>query len=520
MKRYFNTTGFCRQDWHYIVNPLRSFQSKIYQLIENNQYFVLHAPRQTGKTTLLHSLAHKLNSEGVYTSLVFSVESAGFDTISEEMANEKMIKSLIQASNVFGVNTLEYNAIAHKSLQDYLVDWTRNNPKPIVLLIDEVDALYDNVLVSLLRQLRNGFQLRPTSFPSSIALVGLRDVRDYKMKARPESHSLGSGSPFNIKAESFTLQNFNLQEVSELFAQHTFDTGQIFSKEVTEQIYYYTGGQPWLVNAIANHIITRIFKNDTLKEITKEVVIQAKEDLIKRRDTHLDSLIDKLREERVRKIVMAIINGEDLLHDTFNDDLQYCVDLGLVVRNSKKGICFSNPIYQEIIPRVLNYNMQMSMIPKVEPQWFFTSDNKLKINTLLKEFQQFYRENSESWLERFTFKEAGHQLLLMAFLQRIINGGGRIEREMALGNGRCDLLLVYNNENFVMELKMKRANFNFERSKTQLLQYLDKLGEQHGYLIIFETKPTSEVSWESRIKWYETEHTYNEVNKQITVVEM
>ncbi len=522
-KRYFNTTGFCRPDWHYMLNPLRNIESNIYQLIENKQYFILHAPRQSGKTTLLHSLAHQLNADGKYTAIVFSVESAGYKSITEELANRKMIESLIQTSVLFLNNNEEkppiYNSEKHISLQSYLSDWSANNSKPIVLLLDEIDALYDDILVSVLRQLRNGFQTRPLSFPASIALVGLRDVREYKMKARPDGTSLGSGSPFNIKAKSFTLQNFNNQEVYQLLNQHTQDTGQKFTPEVSTLIHYYTDGQPWLVNAMANHIITRILQNDTSQEITADIVIQAKEDLIKRRDTHLDSLIDKLQEDKVKKIVIAIMQGNVPNFNTFNDDLLYCINLGIVKRDNT-GVRFANKIYQEIIPRVLNYGMQETMVPIVEPQWFFTKEDKLNMNALLKEFQQFYRENSESWLERFDYKEAGHQLLLMAFLQRVINGGGQIEREMALGNGRCDMVVKYNNQNSVMELKVKHTNFNFERSKTQLVQYLDKLNEEHGYLIIFESKPSTEIAWENRIKWYDSQHTWNEITKQITIVEM
>lgn len=49
MKRYFNTTGFCRPDWHYMINPLRGFEHEIKNLIEDKQYFLLHSPRQTEK---------------------------------------------------------------------------------------------------------------------------------------------------------------------------------------------------------------------------------------------------------------------------------------------------------------------------------------------------------------------------------------------------------------------------------------------------------------------------------------
>jgi len=189
-------------------------------------------------------------------------------------------------------------------------------------------------------------------------------------------------------------------------------------------------------------------------------------------------------------------------------------------RNALKKIVFANKIYQEIIPRVMNYMLQMNIYMEDETLWYLHKNGNLNMNILLKEFQNFYRENSESWLERFTFKEAGHQLLLMAYLQRVINGGGQIEREMALGNGRCDMVVIFNNQNFVMELKIKGSNFNFEKNKIQLIQYLDKINEPHGYLIIFESKPSTEIAWENRVKWYDIEHTWNEITKQITVVEM
>ncbi|KJJ85389.1 ATPase domain protein, prokaryote domain protein, partial [Candidatus Omnitrophus magneticus] len=512
--RYFNTTGFCMPERHYMIDPLRN-QKIIFDLIEKTQYFTIHAPRQTGKTTLLHELAHRLNKEGNYISVVFSVESAGYRSITEETANFKIINSLYQACELFLHKKLwaPKPVITKKySLQDYLNKWATAQTKPIILLLDEIDSLYDDVLVSVLRQLRNGFQGRPKHFPSTIALVGLRDVREYKLKVRPSEASLGSGSPFNIKAESILLGTWTKEEITELYSQHTKDTGQVFSKEMINRIYELTGGQPWLVNAIANEIVVEILNEDYTKKITLAHAEQAKENLIKRRDTHLDSLLDKLKEPRVKNIISAIINGDGVLFDNYDDSLMYCRDLGII--SETRPVRIANEIYQEIIPRVLNRNLQDSIEEEGETKWYIKPDGKLDMDKLLKAFQKFYRRNSEHWLERFDYKEAGQGLLLMAFLQRVINGGGRIDREMAVGRGRTDLTIEFAGETFVLELKLKRYDDTKEEGLDQISRYLDTLGMTKGYLILFELKSSTVIPWETRIKWEEVSHQ----NKNITVV--
>jgi len=255
-----------------MVDPFRNMYDDIHILIDDMQYFLIHAPRQTGKTTFLHALAHRLNKEGKYVSVVCSLESAGYTSISVEAANINFIKALAKMSKFFlGTDHLPPDNGKYMSgpsmLGDYLTDWCDTLEKPLVLLLDEVDALYEDVLLSTLRQLRDGFQTRPKHFPQSIALVGLRDIRDFRMRARADNPSIGSGSPFNIKAKSFLLPAFSKEEVRGLLDQHTHDTGQVFSEEVLEKLYGYSGGQPWLTNALANEVVREILKNDYSQEI-------------------------------------------------------------------------------------------------------------------------------------------------------------------------------------------------------------------------------------------------------------
>jgi aromatic ring-cleaving dioxygenase len=518
MGRFFNTTGFCNPEDHYMVEPLRGLVKEVYALIEKKQYFLLHAPRQTGKTTLLHALAHRINKEGRYIGCVMSVEQAGVPSFTVEQANMAMVNALYALSQHFLPDAQRPPKPQHPiALRDYLTEWSNAQTKPIVLLIDEADSLWDDVMVSFLRQLRDGFQNRPKSFPQSIALVGLRDIREYRMKARADNPSLGSGSPFNVKAKSFFLSAFSLKDVKQLLDQHTADTGQRFSKAVLEKIYEFSGGQPWLTNALANEIVVEMLGEDYSKTIRPHMVEMAKERLIAARQTHLDSLVDKLKEDRVRKVVLAIVNGDAPLYDDWDDSIRYCRDLG-IIKDSRREVTFANPIYREIITRVLNSSFEGIMVGQdmFQTPFYVRPDGSLDMDKLFAEFQKFYRKNSEHWLERFQYKEAGHQLLLMAFLQRIVNGGGRIEREMAVGNGRTDLAAYWKDEVFAIEMKIKRRPNSRETGLDQLCGYLDRLGQEHGYLVLFEPRTPSEVPWEQRLRQETVAHN----GKRVTVLEL
>ena len=182
--------------------------------------------------------------------------------------------------------------------------WAQASPRPIVLFIDEIDSLQNDALISVLRQLRDGYNDRPQGFPQSVGLVGLRDVRDYKV-ASGGSDRLNTASPFNIKVRSLTMRNFNAAEVGELYQQHTQETGQVFTQNAIATAFDLTQGQPWLVNALAKEVVEEMI-TDTNIPITPEHIHQAKEILIRRQDTHLDSLAEKLREPRVKAIIEPI----------------------------------------------------------------------------------------------------------------------------------------------------------------------------------------------------------------------
>src|SRR6185295_11568901 len=274
-------------------------------------------------------------------------------------------------------------------------------------------------------QLRTGYADRPRAFPQTVALIGLRDVRDYRMKVRPEVQSLGTSSPFNIKVESLTLPNFTAAEVAELYDQHTADTGQVFKPEAKALAFELTRGQPWLVNALARQAVESLVPDPALP-VEATHIEQAKEILIERRDTHLDSLIDRLREPRVRRIIEPILAGELLSPDVLDDDMQFVKDLGLVA-SGPAGLEIANPIYREVIPRALAWVVQESLpVPRAP---FIGADGSLRIDALLDGFTTFWCQHAEFFLERQPYSEAAAHLVFMAYLQRVVHGGGFIDRE-------------------------------------------------------------------------------------------
>ncbi|MCP4148722.1 MAG: ATP-binding protein [bacterium] len=507
----FNTSGLCFPGEHYMVLPLPRL-SEVEGLVKEKLYFTIHAPRQTGKTTFLYAMAEKLNAKGNHIALVVSFERAGYHAITVEKAHKTLIHSIYDAANCQlpeNVRPKEPSKKEYLDLKAYLTEWCLSQEKPVVLLIDEIDALLDDVLISVLRQLRDGYQARPKNFPASVVLVGLRDVRDYKVNVREELNTYGTSSPFNVKSDSLLLTDFSKEEVFQLLGQHTEETGQEFPVEVKEEIFRLTEGQPWLTNALARQMISKILKYDFSQKLTVDLLMQAKQQLILRRDTHLDSLVDKLKEEKVKKILQAIINGNTILVDIFDDDISYVRDLGIVSR--KSPLKFANPIYAEIIPRIMASPIQESIPEEIQTPFFIDKEGLLDMKKLFKAFQYFYSENAEAWLDRYEYKESAQHLLLMAFLQRIVNSGGEIIREMAVGNGRIDLLVKFNEQRVAMELKINRGKRSIEKAKEQLDRYLDGLSLKEGYLVLFDP---GKKEWDKKLFYKEA--AFN--GKKITMV--
>ena len=501
MKR-FNTTGPCFPDEHYMMPALDRLPG-VRELVSGGNYFVVHAPRQTGKTTALKALVSEINAKGEMVAIYCTLESiqrlvGSYETAMREirhlvLKSASMVRELATFAREIG--DVKSSIGISTAISDALQELCVRAGKPLVLFFDEADCLYGDVLISFLRQLRDGYVNRDMMpFPKSIALVGMLDVRDYKAQIRSDGQSLGQISPFNIIAEDLLIPNFTEADIAALYAQHTAATGQRFADGVVDDVWRLTRGQPWLVNAIANDCVAKIHGNRFDETVTVEDVEAAKEAIIRRRDTHVDSLMERMREPRVRRIVEPLISG-DRSDVSYNDeDYRYIIDLGLL-RVDRGALVPANPMYAEIIGRYLSRGEQDAMIRSI-PETPWVKDNGLDMPSLMAAFQQFWRENSGADKDIMGYRESVPHLVLMAFLQRVTNGGGHINREMALGTGRLDLCVEFRGSRYAIEVKTS-ANFHGEKSYLQCAKYLDSLGLSEGWMPIFEK--SKEKSWDEKI---------------------
>jgi hypothetical protein len=296
------------------------------------------------------------------------------------------------------------------------------------------------------------------------------------------------------------------------YEQHTDATGQVLEKETIDLVYEQTRGQPWLVNAVAHEVIERMLDSDYSQPITPDLVNQAVQTIILRRDTHIDSLLERLKEERVRRVIEPMLSGADFWGRT-SDDYQYVIDLGLIKKERGTTVP-SNPIYAEVIARTLSAESQETF-EQVAPQAIiprYLKAGKMDMDYLMRDFQQFWRENSAIWINKYQYREAAPHLILQAFLQRVLNGGGQIIREMASDTGRADLCVIYEDEKYPIELKIRRGEKTLPQGIEQTMRYMDVFDCSEGWLVIFDQRP--DIDWDDKI--YLKKETIN--GKTVTII--
>jgi hypothetical protein len=480
---------------HYMLPPLDRIPAAR-GLVDRGAYFVVHAPRQSGKTTSLRALAKALTEEGRYAALAFSCETAAAAGDDYAAAQGAILDELRLTAQLDLHPDLQPPAIWPATgplslLRAGLAAWAMACPRPLVLLFDEIDALRGESLRSVLSQLRAGFQYRGRGFPWAIALCGLRDVRDYRMAAGADPDRIGSSSPFNVKTESLRLGAFDRAEIAALYTQHTAETGQAFTDEAVDRALELTGGQPWLVNALAREIVEKMAV-PVPEPITAAHCDDAKERLILARQTHLDSLVARLAEPRVRRIIAPLLAGEGGEGGgAYDDDLQFVRDLGLVT--PKNPVAIANPIYREIVVRVLA-TFADAQIRLPNRRWVDDA-GRLDLRTLLDAFAEWWREQGAAIAPKMPYHEVAAQLVLSAWLQRVVNGGGFVDREYGVGMKRIDVLVRWplpdgSWQREALELKMRRDG---EQDPTpeglrQIEGTLASLGLDHGWLVVFDRR--------------------------------
>jgi hypothetical protein len=370
----FNLVGPCDPEAHYLLPPFKRLPD-IQDLINHGHYFVLHAPRQSGKTTTIKAAVEAINAKGEYRALYCSLEDARMVTDRDEamgVITGLLDKALREASFLGLEATSLAEALRNFDATSFRGLFSVNNwlnficgqlDKNLLIFFDQADRLAESPFLVFLSLLKNEYETRRHIYshsPRSIAFIGERNIINRELEILVEKKLLDSGPPFNVVAKVLTLANFTLEEVKSLYAQHTATTGQVFGDAATQRAHYWTDGQPWLVNALANEVSENILGQDYKAPITPGLIDQAVDNLFVRMDGHLEYLNSRLGESRVQRFISPMLtpgktknppgdwfNDQDFVHSYWRD-YKYSLDLGLI-KGDDLDYEIANPIYARLI---------------------------------------------------------------------------------------------------------------------------------------------------------------------------
>lgn len=490
MERYFNITGCCNPQEHYMVN-LDSRLAQIKKMVDRGQYFSINKGRQYGKTTILKALREYLKNDYVVISMDFQ-----FVSTSEFATENSFVKAFARLlwSRYHREMPIEIEEQIKqmKSSLDYieadlfvtLSEWCEMSSKPIVLMIDEVDSASNNqVFLDFLAQLR-GYYLERTEFPTfqSVILAGVHDIRNLRQKIRPDAEHKHN-SPWNIASNFDIDMSFSVSDIAGMLMEYENDhhTGMDIQK-LSQLIYDYTSGYPVLVSSICKYL------DENQKNWTSENLVSAVKVIIVSRIPLFESLINKLEDDQqlCNLLYRLLFQGEKFLFSAYDSAIQSAVMYGFV-KNQNGSLEIANRIFETVI-----YDWFISSASTNSPIFSegvndkkqFIQNSQLNMEKILEKFILHFNDIYGSQPDKF--KEEDGRKLFLLYLRPIINGTGNYYIEAQTRNQkRTDVIVDYLGKQYIVELKIWRGEeYNMEGEK-QIAEYLNYYHLEKGYLLSF-----------------------------------
>ncbi len=502
--RQFGTQGPVNPKDNYVVarsEELADFINRVKQ----GRYIVLFAPRQTGKTTFFQDALKALINEGEhYFPIQLNFEEYEeithadfYDSLCREICKEiqkvfrERCETLSQEFRDFLDNALMTNHISMREFFERFATLVEN--QRVVLIIDEFDGIPQAALNGFLRSLRRIYLTgREVRSPYSVGIVGVKNITQLNYDR--------SISPFNIQDE-FTLPNFSLEQVSELFAQYTDEVGQQFAPKVVEIIHKQTAGQPFLVNRFAQ-ILTEELDIPKTETIQMSAFSGAYEQLLMERNTNIEHLITNIRRDpRFERVLMRIaFYGSKVDFTLHNETVSELATYGVIAEGKDRMCKILNPIYLHCIIQALK-----PLINGLEDEYFsedgpadfseyITPTGQLQMQTLIENFKDFIGRAGYRILQvPDTPKEFVGQYLLFTYLDEFVRiVGATMYLEVPTGRGRADLVISHSGQTYIVETKVWRSERGYEAGKRQLAAYLKVAGATDGYYVVFDYRENSE----------------------------
>ena len=512
MIKYFNTEGSCKPKEHYMVKLDDRLEMTKNLLINRKKYFVINRGRQYGKTTTLRALEEYLKDDYIVLSLDF--QQLGTEDFADEATFAYAFADiLLRTFQISGADDSEEmlkplsgmreeHGIGLKDLFVRLSDICGNSPRPIVLMIDEVDSASNNqVFIDFLAQLRSYYLNRDkTPIFHSVILAGVYDIKNLKLKLRPESEHQYN-SPWNIAAKFNINMGFSSSQIRGMLEEYEADyhTG-MDTETVAEEIYQYTSGYPVLVSSICKYIDEELLGEDAMETPAKAWSTEGIEKAVKQiliDDIPLfGSMIRHLNEyPDMKRMFQAILfQGSEFSYSPDTKEISLACMFGYAVNVDGK-VRIANRIFET---RLYNYFLSEEELSSTmgkmaqRDKSYFIHDGRLDMDMALKKFVDYFTEiygdNDEKFIEDY-----GRKFFLL-YLKPIINGVGNYYIEAQTRDARrTDVIVDYRGEQFIIELKIWHGNEYNERGEEQLSGYLDYYHKDKGYLLSFNFNRNKEI---------------------------
>ena len=508
MRKEFNVTGSCNPQWHYMVNTEKRFES-VESLIAKGKYFTINRARQYGKTTMLNMIWRKLSDR--YLVVPLSFEGLGDETFSSPEAFVASFKrqmarhltSFRQNEDLIGVwQDSDTSSIEDLSL--VITDFCKACPKPVVVTIDEVDKSSDNQLfLNFIGMLRNKYLERDREGMNvtfhSVVLAGVYDIKNLKLKLRPDEEKKYN-SPWNIAADFNVDMTFHPEEIAQMLRDYENDehTGMDVMA-MGEEIYKYTSGYPYLVSAICKLVDERLDKGWTAEGVQKAVKIIAKGENV----TLLDDLSKNLENNSELRdfLYSMVVNGQEYTYTMVDPMVRLANMFSYIKENQRGKTMIHNLIFEEALFVYFGNKTMREQGLRISPYLLnYVQNGRLNMEHVVTRFRDLMREEYRESTVPFLEKEG--RLLFLTFLKPIINGIGFYYVEpQTRDNRRMDLVVTYDRQEFIVELKIWHGDKYEEKGRDQLASYLAMRGIDEGYLVTFDfskNKQDTEPQW---IEW-------------------
>ena len=497
----FNTTGLCNPKKHYMVDISNKLDD-IKKLVEKEKYFIINRPRQYGKTTTLSTLKRELSKK--YLVISISFEGIGDTAFTDEEKFVRVFIDLIEEKLEYLDESLSEKFInLSKDVFDFprlsrmISKFIKESHKETILIIDEVDKSANNQLfLSFLGMLRNKYLQREEGEGytfKSVILAGVYDIRNLKLKLRPDEERKYN-SPWNIAVPFNVDMSLSEKGIEGMLKEYKNDKNLNFDTlKAAEFIYFYTSGYPFLVSRIC-----QIIDEDLGASWNEENMIRAIKLLLDENNTLFDDLVKNIENNnKLQNLIESIvIDGKIISFNLSNPIINLGVIFGILSKKDNK-VSISNRIYEQYIYDYLSSKIEVSnnILEKYNFKSDFIEGNGLNVEKILLRFQQFMKENYSKKDEVFLEREG--RLLFLAFIKPIINGVGFDFKEVQISEEkRLDVVIIYNSNKYIIELKIWRGEKYHQRGLKQLSDYIDINEQNKGYLLIFNFNKDKEYKKE------------------------